>query len=142
MQVVLAVEDDDRGLASASGVGPSGNQRAKPGWPSAGTSMPPRRVEVQPGTGSASAVTAAMTVPARSRALVCSWSSRYRSKQTSPASGAKRGQYPRGHRVGVDGDRQRGHALGRGVAAQLAGDVGGEQIDLPGQAQHRLLRTR
>ena len=53
--------------------------------------MPPSRVEVQPGTGSASAVTAAMTVPVRSRALVCPWSSRYRSKQTSPASGASAG---------------------------------------------------
>src|SRR5919199_3766391 len=53
--------------------------------------MPPSRVEVQPGTGSASAVTAAITVPARSRALVCSWSSRYRSKQASPASGVSAG---------------------------------------------------
>ncbi len=46
---------------------------------------------MQPGTGWASAVTAAMTVPERSRALVCSWSSRCRSTQMSPASGASAG---------------------------------------------------
>ena len=104
--------------------------------------MPPRRVEVQPGTGSASAVTAAMTVPARSRALVCSWSSRCRSKQTSPASGASAGSTQVAIESALTAIGSVGARLGRGVTAELAGDVGGEQIDLPGQAQHRLARTR
>jgi hypothetical protein len=53
--------------------------------------MLPSRVELQPGTGSGSAVTAAITVPSRSSALVCSWSSRRRSKAQEPASGASAG---------------------------------------------------
>jgi hypothetical protein len=50
----------------------------------------------------------------------------------------QRGQHPGGHRVGVDRDRQRGHPLGREVAAELTGDVSGQEIDLPGEAQHGL----
>jgi hypothetical protein len=49
----------------------------------------------------------------------------------------ERGEHPGGHRVGVDRDRQRGHALRRRVPAELARQIGGEQIELPGQAQHR-----
>ena len=53
--------------------------------------MAPSRVTVQPGTGSAAEVTAAITRPSRSRVAVCSWSSRCRSKACSPASGASAG---------------------------------------------------
>jgi hypothetical protein len=51
---------------------------------------------------------------------------------------SQRGQHPGRHRVGVDRDRQRRHPLGSGLPAELAGHVGGQQVDLPGQPQHHL----
>ena len=101
--------------------------------------MRPSGADVHPGTGSDSAVTAAITAPSRSSALVCSWSSRRMSSAIASPRGASAGST---QVVSESALTAIGSVPGPLLRAELTGGGLGQRLDLAGQPQDGLARVR